>query len=64
MKPFLLFISVMLSNPRVFTILLNGLDSCTNVAGTIFDKMQQICGLGGRAERSPLAECSGELPGL
>lgn len=52
MKPFLLFISVMLSNLSAFTLLLNGLDSCKNVAGSAFDEVEQIWGLEGRAGKS------------
>ena len=65
MKLFLLSISITLSNLSVFTVLLNGLDSCINVAGTVFDEVQQICSrLEGSAEKSLLAECVGKLPGL
>lgn len=64
MKPFLLLISITLSNLSVFTILLNGLDSCIRVARTVFEEVQQICGLEGRADKSLLAERVGKLPGL
>lgn len=45
-------------------MLLNGLESCKNVAGAVFAKVQQICGLEGRAGKSLLAGHLEKLRGL
>lgn len=64
MELFLLFLSVVLSNLSVFTIILNGLDSGENVAGFVCDRVQQGSGVQGRAEKSHVAGHWGRRPGL